>query len=150
LWFLQVARWSDLATKEKTNRIHYFTYASYKPLTRLLPAQIIAGIILSIGLASPLLIRCLVTMHFLSVLSIVSGAILIVLLAVALGILSGGNKLFEILFLLFTYANVNRIPFIDYFGGENQGLNYLIYLFAIITVLTCTSFLLRKFAIRRL
>ena len=36
LWFLQVSRWSDIATKEKTNRIHYFTYASYKPVSRLL------------------------------------------------------------------------------------------------------------------
>jgi hypothetical protein len=57
LWFLQVNRLSDLATKEKTNRLHYFTYASYKPLQRMLPAQILAGILLAIALALPLIVR---------------------------------------------------------------------------------------------
>jgi len=68
LWFLQVARWSDIATREKTNRIHYFTFASYKPLTRLLSAQLIAGIILAVSLASPLLIRYGILMQFLPIL----------------------------------------------------------------------------------
>jgi hypothetical protein len=150
LWFLQVARWSDLATKEKTNRIHYFTFASYKPLTRLLPAQILAGIIVAIGLALPLLIRLLITQHLAAVLGIILGGILIVLCAVALGILSGGKKLFEILFFLFTYANLNKVPIADYFGGVNQGSNYFMLVFGLITLFTLMSFIWRKMEIRRL
>jgi hypothetical protein len=150
LWFLQVARWSDLATKEKTNRIHYFTYASYKPLTRLLPAQIMAGIILALVLASPLLVRYLIGTQLLPFLSIILGSIFIVLFAVAIGILSGGKKLFEILFFLFTYANVEKVPFTDYFGGENQGENYMILIALLICLLTLISFMLRKMEIRRL
>ncbi|MGB4774463.1 MAG: hypothetical protein WBP45_04785, partial [Daejeonella sp.] len=69
LWFLQVGRWSDLSTKEKTNRIHYFSYASYQPLKRLLSAQLIAGIILALALASPLLLRYLIAGNFLTMLS---------------------------------------------------------------------------------
>ncbi len=150
LWFLQVGRWSDLGTKEKTHRIHYFTFASYKPLTRLLPAQIIAGITIAIVLASPLLIRYLLSMQFAVVLNIIMGGIFIVLLAVALGILSGGKKLFEILFFLFTYSNINRVPFTDYFGGENHGLNYSALIDMLIGFLGVMSFVLRKFEIRRL
>src|SRR5664279_3781114 len=82
LWFLQVGRWSDLATKEKTNRIHYFTYSSYKPLTRLLPAQMIAGMMLALVLASPLMVRYLIAFRFASFLGILMGGIFIVLLAV--------------------------------------------------------------------
>ncbi len=149
LWFLQVARWSDLATKEKTNRIHYFTYASYRPLTRLLPAQIMAGIILSLVLASPLLIRYLVTMQFLPLLSIVMGGVFIVLFAVALGILSGGKKLFEILFFMFTYLNIELAPVADYFGGMNWGANYMILIAGLIGVLAFVSFVLRRLEIRR-
>ncbi len=148
LWFLQVARWSDLATKEKTNRIHYFTYASYKPLTRLLPAQIMAGVILSLVLASPLLIRYLIGMQFLPILSIIMGGIFIVLFSVALGILSGGKKLFEILFFMFTYANIELVPFTDYFGGINRGLNYLAIIAALIGFLAVTGFVLRRIEIR--
>lgn len=150
LWFLQVARWSDLATKEKTNRIHYFTYASYKPLTRLLPAQVFAGIILSFVLALPLFVRYLVAFQFLPILSIIMGSIFIVLLAVALGMLSGGTKLFEILFFLFTYSNLNKVPFTDYFGGINHSANYLVVIAVLIASLTFMSFLLRKIEIRHL
>ena len=149
VWFLQVGRWSDLATKEKTNRIHYFTYASYKPLSRLLPSQIIAGILLALALASPLLIRYLVGLQFLPILGIILGGVFIVLFAVALGILSGGKKLFEILFFLFTYANVERVPFLDYFGGMNQGINYTALIAGLIGILALLSFTLRRMEIRR-
>jgi len=149
LWFLQVARWSDLATKEKTNRIHYFTYASYKPLTRLLPAQMMAGIILSLVLASPLLVRYLAIMQFLTVLNIIMGGVFIVLFAVALGILSGGKKLFEILFFFFTYCNIEKVPFTDYYGGGNHSVNYMALISALIVLLAFISFMLRKLEISR-
>jgi len=149
LWFLQVARWSDLATKEKTNRIHYFTYASYKPLTRLLPAQIMAGIIISLVLALPLLVRYLLMMQWLPVLNIIMGGVFIVLFAVAFGILSGGKKLFEILFFLFTYLNIEKVPFADYYGGISHGLNYVVSITGLIVVLALVSFMLRKLEISR-
>jgi hypothetical protein len=150
LWFLQVGRWSDLATKEKTNRIHYFTYASYKPLTRLLPAQIMAGVILSLVLASPLLIRYLIGMQFQPILSITLGGIFIVFFAVALGILSGGKKLFEILFFLFTYANIQLIPVTDYFGGVHYRASYLGLIAVLTGILAVLSFMLRRIEISRM
>src|SRR5450432_196691 len=150
LWFLQVGRWSDLATKEKTNRIHYFTYSSYKPLTRLLTAQIISGLLLALALASPLFIRYLIALQLSSFLGILLGGAFIVLLAVSMGILSGGNKLFEIIFFLLTYLNVNLIPFADYFGGINHGSPYLLLIFLLVIFLACISFVARRFEIRRL
>ena len=150
IWFLQVGRWADLSSKEKTNRIHYFTFASYKPLTRLLPAQIAAGIISALALALPLLLRYVVLMQFSAILSIVSGSVFVILLAVALGILSGGKKLFEIIFFLLTYFNVNKVPFTDYFGGMHQNASYLISIGGLIALLIFISFTLRKMEIRRL
>jgi hypothetical protein len=147
LWFLQVARWSDLATKEKTNRIHYFTYASYKPLTRLLPAQILAGIILALTLALPLMLRYIAVMQLLPVLSIILGGAFIVLFDTATGILSGGKKLFEILFFFVTYLNVERVPFADYFGGLNQGVSYLAIITVLIAFLALISFMMRRYEI---
>jgi len=149
LWFLQVARWSDLATKEKTNRIHYFSYASYKPLTRLLPAQILAGLILALALACPLLVRCLVGGHLSALLNITMGGVLIVLFAAASGMLSGGKKLFEILFFLVTYANIERLPVTDYFGGMHEGMSFTMLIAGLIGLLAITSFVLRKFELSR-
>lgn len=150
LWFLQVARWSDLATKEKTYRIHYFTYASYKPLSRLFSAQILAGIILSVTLAAPLMVRYMVTMQFLPVLTIVLGAVFIVFFAVLTGMVSGGKKLFEILFFALTYSNVNKAPALDYFGAMAHGSYYVVDMIAVISCLAVASFLWRKQEIRRL
>ena len=149
LWFLQVARWSDLATKEKTNRIHYFTYASYRPLTRLLPAQIMAGVLLALIAAAPLIVRYLISFQFLPALSIVMGGVFVVLFAVAFGILSGGKKLFEILFFMVAYTNVELVPYTDYFGGMNHGINYIVLIAVLIGLLALVSFVLRRMEIRR-
>ncbi|NNV55124.1 hypothetical protein [Limnovirga soli] len=150
LWFLQVGRLSDLTTKEKTNRIHYFTYASYKPIERLLPSQIIAGIILMAGLALPLMVRYLAGGEFMPVIYLLAGAIFIVLLAAALGILTGGKKLFEILFFAITYTNLNSIPFADYFGALNNSSAYLSLMLLMISGLIITGFTIRKYEIRHL
>ncbi|MEO8116713.1 MAG: hypothetical protein ABI653_03635 [Bacteroidota bacterium] len=147
LWFLQVGRWSDLATKEKTNRIHYFTYAAYRPLERLLTSQIIAGIIIAIALASPLMIRYLLSGDVMPVLYIFTGGVFIVALAVCLGILSGGKKLFEILFFAITYSNLNLLPITDYFGALGNNKSLILTLLLIIAGLIFISFAKRKYEI---
>jgi hypothetical protein len=98
LWFLQVSRWSDIATKEKTHRMHYFTFAAYQPLRRLLVSQIIAGILLAIALAFPLMIRYLISGDFIHVLEIVTGSIFIVAFAGMPWDIEWRKQLFEILF----------------------------------------------------
>lgn len=149
LWFLQVARLSDLASKEKTYRVHYFTYAAYKPLTRVLSAQIIAGIILVWALALPILIRLITGLDYLSALGVFIGGAFIVLFAVASGILSGGNKLFEVLFFLFTYANIEKMPFADYYGGQVHSPVYLALIFGLAAILALISFIGRKWELTR-
>ena len=148
LWFLQVGRWSDLAAKEKMNRIHYFTYASFQPLRRLLSSQIISGVIMALLLASPLLLRHLLYGEFPAALSIMLGALFIISSAVCLGIVTGGKKLFEILFFLLTYGNMNRIPFMDYFGGLSQNATSLIIVSVIVTIMVSISFVFRNYELR--
>ena len=150
LWFLQIGRWSDLATKEKTNRIHYFTYASYKPLSRLFSAQLLAGIIISVGLSSPLLLRYSIAMEPLPIISIFLGAIFIVVFAIFLGVISGGKKLFEILFFFLAYSNINKIPVLDYFGALNKGTNYMVMMAVLSLSITAISYIWRRFEISRL
>jgi hypothetical protein len=148
LWFLQIGRWSDITTKEKTNRIHYFTFAAYKPLTRLLPSQVLAGIFLALVLAAPLLVKYMIGLEFLPLIGIVTGAIFIVLLSVLLGILTGGKKLFEILFFLITYANLNRIPFTDYFGSTWTTSQPIIIIVMLIISFAAMSAMVRRYEIR--
>ena len=51
-----------------------------------------------------------------SLLYIFTRAVFIVSFAICLGMISGGKKLFEILFFAITYCNLNLIPFMDYIG----------------------------------
>ena len=88
-------------------------------------------------------------MQFLPLLSIIMGGVFIVLFAVVFGILSGGKKLFEILFFAFTYANIEKIPFLDYFGGMNQGINYSLLIAGFVGLFILLSFVLRRIEIRR-
>lgn len=147
LWFLQVNRWADIATKEKYNRTHYFAYAAFKPLQRLLTAQIIAGILLAIVFSIPLLLRHAIAGNFVSVLSILLGAVFLIALSVCSGIVSGGKRLFEIAFFMLTYANVNAATILDYFGGFTHGIVYIPILFIVTCMLLLTAYLFRGYEI---
>ncbi|WP_299107300.1 hypothetical protein [uncultured Tenacibaculum sp.] len=116
LWFLQVSRLSNLTSKEINNKVHYFAFASYKPIQRLLTSQILSAFLLMVFLAVPFIIQLGIQMKFTSIIAIVLGALFIVLLSALLGIITNGKKLFEVLFFLITYANINGIPITSYFG----------------------------------
>jgi hypothetical protein len=66
------------------------------------------------------------------------------MLAALLGILSKGKKLFEVLFFMITYANINGIPFADYFGGFKHDKFYLLQLIVFTIILGAVGFLVRK------
>lgn len=144
LWFLQVNRLSDLTTKETTNNVHYFTYTSFKPIGRLLISQIIAAVVFMLLLAAPLIIRLGLSFNVISIISITLGSVFIVLLATSLGIVSKGKKLFEVLFFMISYININGIVFADYFGGFSNDYPYILKMFFIIAILATVTFLIRK------
>lgn len=147
LWFLQVTRWSDISTKEKSSRVHYFSYASYRPLVRMLPAQFMAGILFAIILAIPVLLRYLVLLDVFSMLYILNGAVLIILSAGCLGILTGSSKLYEILFFLLTYCVVNQIPFTDYLGSQQHPnpQHFLLILVSLNVAFAVVSFVVKSY-----
>jgi len=150
LWFLQVTRLSELATKEKTNRLHYFTWSSYKPLQRMLPAQILAGVVLMLTLATPIIVRYLLVPNGFAVVNILLGAVFIVLLAVCMGIVSGGKKLYEIAFFLITYMLTQKLPLADYLGAINHN-NHILYVVLMLNVALCViSFRVRSYQARHL
>ncbi len=135
VWFLQVHRLSDITTKETTNNVHYFAFSSYKPLSRLLVSKILAASILIFALALPLTIRLVVMTSVSDAFLVILGGLFLVLFASILGILTRSKKLFEILFFLITYANINGIPFFDYFGNHPNN-TILILILSVIFLLT--------------
>ncbi len=146
LWFFQVSRLAALTTKEVSNHVHYFACSSYKPLSRLLTSQLLAGIILMVFLATPLILRLGLMVNYSGVLSVIFGGVFIVLFAAILGILTKGKKLFEVLFFMLTYANINGIQCLDYFGATGQNISYVLVL---ILGFASISFFVRKYEMNR-
>ncbi|WP_379953162.1 hypothetical protein [Dokdonia sp. R78006] len=144
LWFLQVSRLSDLTSKEITNNLSHFVFTSYKPLGRLLLSQVSAAVILMLLLAFPLIIRLGLLINFEGMLAIIFGGVIVVMVAALLGIISKGKKLFEVLFFMITYANINLVLFVDYFGALKHHKLYVIQLAVLGFLLLCASLLIKK------
>lgn len=150
LFFLQVNRISDLTAKEVTNRLHYFTFASYKPLQRLLPAQIFAGLILLTVLALPVIFRLLFSFNLMPIIQVLNGIIFLIAFSVCLGVVSGNRKLFEIMFFILTYVAF-KAPGAHYLGNINIPDYPLLTTFFIASCgLLMLSFAVRKNQIRTL
>lgn len=152
LLFLQVTRWSELATREVTNRLHYFTWSSYKPLQRMLPSQLLAAFIMGSVLALPVLLRSATAGNLHQVICIINGTAFVVLLATSLGIVSGGKKLFEILFFFITYLVIEKMPLTDYLGAlpHESGIGFISTVFMLNVFLGLISFMVRNWQVRHL
>lgn len=148
LWFLQVNRLSDLTTKEMTNNVHFFAFASYKPMRRVLASQLMAGTLLTFLFSLPLLFRLALSFDLYAMSTLLLGGVFIVFFAALLGILSKGKKLFEVLFFMITYANINGIAFVDYFGGFEHHQLYAFQLVILIVVMASTIFIMRKIQLK--
>ncbi len=148
LWFLQVHRISDLTSKELSNSVHYFAFTSFKPLGRLLLSQLLSATLLMFILALPLIARLGIHDQAVGAFSVAIGSIFIVMFAAVLGLLTKGKKLFEVLFFMLTYANINGIPFLDYFGAFQTSTTATFMFFLIIICLIGLIFWLRRLQIR--
>lgn len=144
LWFLQVHRISNISTKEETFNIHLFTGSSYKPIQRIFTSKILASFFFMLIISLPLIIKLALNLNFLSSLFIVFGFLFLIVTSVVFGLLSKGKKIFEIVFFLITYANINGIIDVDYFGGFKKDLASIYTLLVLILILLGTSFFLKK------
>ena len=140
LLFVNVTKWSKLATKEIENRTRLFAIVSYKPLARLFGAQLFAAIICILTLSLPLVIRLIVSAYWVSVIAVLLGSVFVVVLAALLGQVSKSSKLFEVLFFMLTYANLNIISPLDYFGALHSSTGYLLILMTLVLSTTGISY----------
>ena len=98
------------------------TFSSASPLWRQLPAQWLAGFIVTLLISIGAIIRFLVDGDTVGLLALLSGAIFIPSLALAAGVWSGTSKLFEILYMVIWYLGpMNKLMVLDYIGSHGNG-----------------------------
>jgi len=134
--------WSNLGIREVRFRTDQIVFSAPRPLTYQLPVTWLAGVFLAFILTSPLTIRFALAGAWSEFGSLLVGILFVPSLAMALGCLSNGSKLFEGGYLFFWYlASVHGVPVFDFMGriqpAREQGVPFL-YLGLTILLLVIT------------
>jgi len=128
-WVWPMLLWSSIGSRETRHNVQSITFASPAPVWRQLPAQWLAGFILSLVVASGVILRLIIAGDLTGLGWLLIGAVFIPSLALACGVWSHGSKLFEIVYILLWYLGpINRLHQLDYLGvtGESQPLTFIL------------------------
>jgi hypothetical protein len=122
-WVWPVLIWSAIGNREIHNNVHQLTFSSASPVWRQLPAQWLAGFIVTLLTACGALVRLGMDGDSTTLLAVISGAIFIPSLALASGVWSGTSKLFEILYMAIWYIGPlnHAVPGLDFIGTISNG-----------------------------
>jgi hypothetical protein len=146
LWFWQVLVLSKLGSRETSSRTAGYIFSAAFPVLRQLPACLAAAFTFILVLALPVLTRVSITGDFYGVAAILAGALFIPVFAISSGILTGGSKLFEVVFTMAVYGMLNRIPFLDLAGAlpESRSYHLVLYTLVITGILLVAAFVGRQ------
>ncbi len=135
-WVWPILIWSAIGNREIHNNVQQMTFSSASPLLRQLPAQWLAGFIVTLLVSIGAIIRLIVDGDTAGLLALLSGAFFIPSLALASGVWSGTSKLFEILYMLIWYLGpLNKLMALDYIGSHGNGRPEFFIPFSIVLIL---------------
>lgn len=121
-WIWPILVWSAIGNREVHNNVQQLTFSSASPLLRQLPAQWLAGFIVTLLISIGTILPFTIDGDTTGLLALLSGAFFIPSLALASGVWSGSSKLFEILYMLIWYLGpVNELMAPDYIGSHGNG-----------------------------
>jgi hypothetical protein len=121
-WVWPVLIWSSIGSREIRHNVQQFTFASASPLLRQLPAQWIAGFIVTLVMGSGAALRFAIRGDTTGLIAFLSAALFIPSLALALGVWGNSSKPFEILYVTLWYLGpLNKVPGLDFIGANSAG-----------------------------
>lgn len=120
-WLWPVLIWSGLGNREMRHNVGQMVFSSASPLTRQLPATWLAGFLVTMATGAGAAINFMITGDNASLLIWLSAALFITSLALAMGIWSKSQKLFEVLHVSMWYLAMNKLDVVDFFGANSDG-----------------------------
>jgi hypothetical protein len=121
-WAWPVLIWSSMGSRETRHNVQQFVFSSAAPLWRQLPAQWIAGFIVTLVMGSGAALRFVIDGEPASLIAFLSAAVFIPSLALALGVWIHSRKPFEILYITLWYLGpLNKTPGLDFIGANSDG-----------------------------
>lgn len=121
-WLWPTLIWSSLGNREIHHNAHQMVFASAAPVWRQLPAQWLAGFLVTALTGLGVAIKLFTVGDTVGLLAWFSGALFIPSLALAFGVWSNTSKVFEIVYLCLWYIGpLNNVPEVDYLGAHSGG-----------------------------
>jgi hypothetical protein len=131
-WVWPILIWSAMGSREIHNNVQQLVFSSALPLWRQLPAQWLAGFIVTLIMASGAVLRFALDSDTIGLMALLSGALFIPSLALTSGVWSGTSKLFEILYITTWYLGpLNKVRELDFIGSHSNGSPQLFIPFSI-------------------
>ncbi|HEY4587997.1 MAG TPA: hypothetical protein VII86_02170 [Thermoanaerobaculia bacterium] len=116
-WIWPLLRWSALGSREARYGTEGLVFSAAYPLSRQLPAAWASGVLLAMITGGGVAVRLGLAADWGGLGAWTVGALFIPTLALALGVWSGGTKLFEVIYLLLWYLGpMQHVPGMDYLG----------------------------------
>jgi len=119
LWLLPVL--AQMGSRERMNNTYQMVFSSSRPVLRQLPAAWLAGIISTALLVIAGAVVSLINRDLIALSGWVGAVVFIPTLALALGVFSSGNRLFEVVYVIWWYSGpMQKIPVMDFTSGSPQ------------------------------
>ena len=118
-WIWPLLIWSGMGCREIRFNTAQLVFSSAHPLRRQVTAIWLAGVVVTILAGSGVATRLLISGDVFGLAQWTAGALFTPSLALALGTLSGGSKLFEVIYTILWYVGpVNRLALLDFMGAN--------------------------------
>jgi len=121
-WVWPISVWSNMGNREIKHNVQQLAFSSAFPLWRQLPAQWLAGFMITFGIGFGAFLGMSMGGDMQGLAAFLSAAIFIPSLALASGVWSASNKLFEVLYIFIWYFGpINHLLGLDYIGTQGSG-----------------------------
>jgi hypothetical protein len=120
-WLWPLAIWSEMGNRERKNNTQQMVFSSARPVLRQMPAAWLAGTLVSALFSAGGAAIFLVKGDLLALAAWAGAVIFVPSLALALGVLSSGSRLFEIIYVIWWFLGpMQKIQAMDFISGMPQ------------------------------
>ncbi len=121
-WVWPVLIWSRMGCREFRFGAEQIIFSTPRLIRRQLPATWLAGFTVALVSAGGLILRISILGHWEYLPGIAIGAAFVASLALSLGVISRGSKLFEVIYIVFFWyvGLMNEVPYLDFVGLSEQ------------------------------
>jgi len=121
-WLWPIFVWSSMGGREERYFTRQLVYSAAYPLRRQLPAAWFAGVLVAIISVGGVGLQLYFVGETNASLAILIGAFFIPALAMTLGAISGGQRLFEIVYLIWWYLAMNGVAYLGLMGSADEAV----------------------------